>query len=197
MVTIKSQGFTLFEILVVFVIVGLLSILLLQGFSYVLYLRLQFLRQSILLQQDTMQEYWFRTTTQAIIVDYREGEHNFKGDEQQFSGLTLAALDKDVGVPAPFAWQLQTEGGINRLSYQASNGQQWTILEWLGESGHFYYLDAEGKQHSKWPPKFGLDIPQIPRVILFLGHRRQAPFTWLIKLNDRDFIRFDYQKEEF
>ena len=181
-----KTGFTLLEMLVVLVLVSFISVLLLEGFSYVLHLRSNFLSQFEDLQRGALQEYWFRSTTAAIITDYHDGEHIFKGEEHKFSGLTIAALDQSIGVPTAFAWKMEYADGMMLLSYQNNKNETWEISHWFGSTGSFQYMDKDGKWHTNWPPKIGLDIPQIPKIIQFQGQRRNKPLTWIVKLSENN-----------
>ncbi len=192
----SQRGFTLLEMLIVLVIVSIISLLLLQGISYVLYLRYQFIDHLKQLQQNTLQEYWFRSSTQGIITDYYESDYIFKGNSKEFSGLTLASLEEDVGVPLPFSWQLVPQSDQTILRYRNQLGIEWDIFTSEGETT-FRYLDDEGKWHSEWTPKLGTDIPQIPRFISFEGHRNQTPIIWLVKLSEDDRTRRDIRLEDW
>lgn len=194
---LQQAGFTLLEMLVVLVIVSIISVLLIQGISYVLYLRYQFINQLNQLQQSTLQEYWFRNSTEGIIVDYRDSENIFKGNSKEFSGLTLAALEEDVGVPIAFSWQLIPQSDHTILHYHSQLGQEWDIFTSEGNEATFRYLDDEGKWHSEWPPKFGTEIPQIPRFISFEGQKNQTPIIWLVKLSEEDRTRLDIRLEDW
>jgi len=191
------RGFTLLEMLVVLVLVGLISTLLFQGVSYILVMRSRIFVQLNDLRQGVIQEYWFRSSTAAIVTDYEEGEHIFKGDERQFSGLTLAALDAAVGVPTVFSWQLHFDKGMTVLRYQKSQGDYWDVARWRGNQGFFRYRAREGEWHNQWPPSFGADTPQIPRMILVQGQRRQISITWIVKLTEDDMTMIDYRNEGF
>ncbi|MDM8558492.1 prepilin-type N-terminal cleavage/methylation domain-containing protein [Candidatus Parabeggiatoa sp. HSG14] len=193
----RLRGFTLLEVLVVLILVSVISTLLLEGVFHILQLRSRFVTHIYDLQQGAIIEYWFRSSTAAIVTDYREGEHIFKGDEHQFSGLTLAALDVATGVPTNFTWQLQYDGGVTRLRYQNSKDEYWVVAHWLGDEGYFRYMAKDGEWHDKWPPQFGKEPPQIPRLILLQGQRRQTPFTWIVKLAEHNRTRIDYRLEEF
>lgn len=181
-----ALGFTLLEMLVVLMLVSFISALLLEGFSYVLHLRSSFLAQFEDLQRGALQEYWFRSTTSAIITDYHDGKHIFKGDEHSFSGLTLAALDQNIGVPTSFTWKMEYADGIMTLRYQNSKNETWNVSYWFSQAGSFHYMAKDGKWHTSWPPKVGLKIPQIPRVIQLQGQRRNKPLTWIVKLSEND-----------
>ena len=188
------HGFTLLEMLVVLVLISLISMLLLEGVSYVLHLRSGFLTQLEDSQKGTLQEYWFRSTVSAIVTDYRDGEFIFKGEKRELSGLTIASLDNVTGMPSPFAWQLKYANGVMTLHYKNSRGESWEIARWLGAQGHFRYMAADGKWHTKWPP-FGLKTAQIPRIILLLGQRRETPFTWIVKLFENDYTRIETRED--
>ena len=188
---LRLRGFTLLEMLVVLVLVAFVSTLILQGFSFIFQLRSRFLVQLDDLQRGAIQEHWFRSSTAAIVTDYRDGEHIFKGEEREFSGLTLVALDAMMGAPTAFAWQLKYTGGSMVLRYQNSKGEYWEVARWLGEEGYFRYMAKDGEWHSQWPPKFGLISAQIPRAIFLSGRRRQTPLTWIVKLTDYDTTRYD------
>ena len=189
----KYVGFTLLEMLVVLVLVAFISTLILQGFSFTFQLRSRFLEQLDNLQRGAIQEHWFRSSTAAIVTDYINGEHIFKGKEREFSGLTIVALDAKMGVPMNFVWQLKQVDGIMVLRYQNSKGEYWKVTQWLGEEGYFRYMARNGDWYEQWPPKLGIELPQIPHAILFLGQRRQEPLTWIVKLAEHDTTKHDYR----
>jgi general secretion pathway protein J len=192
-------GFTLLEVLVVLIFIALLSTLLFQGITYVLYLRSQFLVQFNQFQQGLMQEYWFRNSIEGIVADYEAGDHIFKGDSQELSGLTLAAIDALPGTPTPFAWQLQFNDEMTILRYKNSQNEFWEIHRWLGKEGYFSYMDIKGDWHRQWPPTLGTKSPQIPRFIRLEGRQGQFPFTWIVKLAEDDQTKIDFRlrKENF
>lgn len=177
--------------LVVLVLVGLISTLLLQGFSYILHLRERFLQQLNDLQQGAIQEYWFRISTSALIANYENADGIFSGNAKQFSGLTVSSLDADGGVPMPVTWQLQYADGKTSLLYQNIQGDKWTIFQWQNDVGEFQYLSADGKWQKKWPPDFGEKPPQLPRAILLTGQKHQSPFTWIVPIVGRDTAPMD------
>jgi len=189
-----KAGFTLLEMLVVLVLVGLMSTLLLQGFSYVLHLRTRFLIHLEDAQQGALKEYWFRSTVAGILADYKDGEHIFQGNERQLSGLTIASLDNVAGMPAAFVWQLHSANDMTTLRYQNSQGEFWEIARWQGNQGRFRYRAVDGKWYERWPPKLGMEPPQLPRLIVLEGIRRQTPFTWVVKMIEHDYSRWDVRE---
>lgn len=192
----SKDGFTLLEVLVVITIAGLISTLLMQGFAYVVHLRSQFLIQLDDLQRGTLQEHWFRSTTAALTPDYNNGKHIFKGDSEQFSGLTLAPLNATTGTPVAFTWRLESKEGFTILSYQDETDNTIEVMRWLGEEGEFTYWSATGESSSAWPPLFGLEPPQLPQLIQLNAKRRHTPLLWLVKLTDRNYTRYDPRIED-
>lgn len=192
-----SSGFTLLEVLVVLVIMGLLSTLLLEGFSFVLTLRVRLLSQLQDVQQSALQEYGFRNSTAALVPDYYNGKNLFQGSEHELSGLTMAPLEASIGELLPFAWQIQHQQGMTTLRYRKSDGEYWEIAHWPGEEGKFLYQDEEGQWHSQWPPhSFSTSVPQLPRLILLQGQRRQIPMTWIVSLTDNTLTVSDLRLQD-
>jgi len=192
-----SRGFTLLEMLVVLVITALISTLLLQGLSYVLYLRAQFLRQLDNLQENELRQHWFRSSTAAILTDYLEGAHIFQGQPRKFSGLTLAALDNRFGIPTALSWRIHYQHGSTQLRYHNHQQQDWLISQWPGDYGSFRYQDTKGQWHTQWPPQLGSEYPQLPQAILLLGQQGQTPVMWLVKLSEYNRSRIDHRLEQF
>jgi hypothetical protein len=57
-------------------------------------------------------------------------------------------------------------------------------------------MAKDGKWHNQWPPQFGAENSQIPRLILLQGLRRQTPFTWIVRLTDYEHTRYDFRLYE-
>jgi general secretion pathway protein J len=203
------KAFTLLEMLVVLMIISLISIVLLQGFTFILHLRDKFLTQLDILQKGALQEYWFRSTTTSLIADYKNGLHLFKGDKTKFEGLTTASLTNDAGVPVPFSWQLVEKAQTISLQYHYypdypkadTEMAYWDIMQWQGDMGTFQYMDKTGDWHSVWPPDF-LDLdpfelkPQLPNAIMFIGQRHGQTISWIVKINARYDSPFDIRASD-
>ncbi|MEM7017377.1 MAG: hypothetical protein AAF512_08575 [Pseudomonadota bacterium] len=193
----KIIGLTLLEMLVVLVLTSLLSLLLFQGLGYALTLRTRFVDQLDNLRQGAIQAHWFRSSTAGLIADYEDtpNNHVFKGDEKSFNGLTLVPLDEYAGVPTLFKWELETRQDMQVLRYHRSNAEVWDIAQWQlrDAESSFRYLGHDGKWHDEWPPRQGLEPPQLPKAIMLSGYRRQQPFTWFVKMTGRYTPKEDYR----
>lgn len=179
-------GFTLLEMLVVLVLVSFISLLLMQGLSFVLQLRTQFVNQIDDLQQGALQEYWFRSTTRSLFPARKETAYVFKGEKTAFSGLTTASLHEPIGMPTAFKWELQPQNDKTILYYYPDwvnqPQEKWQVMEWFGNEGQFQYRDINGTWSDSWPPgKFDF-VTQLPEAILFTAKRRQHQLQWLVSI---------------
>jgi len=193
-----TAGFTLLEMLVVMVIMALISTLLMQGLSYILQVRVRFNQHQLDRYRFDIQSHWFRSSTQALLADYKDIDNNhlFAGKKRLFSGLSTAALDAEMGVPIEFSWRLHPQAGQMQLQYQQQQQKFWTVMQWQGgdqAQGEFRYQDNKGNWHSQWPPALGLKTPQLPVLVSLAGQHRGRPFTWIVHVQGRRDPQYDYR----
>lgn len=176
-------GFTLVEMLVVFVLVGMLSVLLVEGFTYVLDLRGRFIREVTVMREGELQQSWFSDSVESLVVDLPSVHgHAFKGSPHAFSGLSLAALTSPAGVPRMVQWRLRSDNGRVSLVYSSRQRGPWKVLSWQGTRGTFRYLDARGAWHTHWPLQNSTDqqgLPQLPRAIAVRVYQSGKPRLWI------------------
>ena len=191
----KQTGFSLLEILVVMVIMVLLTTVLLQGLDFVMQLRLRFNQQQQQYQRFDLQAFWFRSSSRALLADYEDtlNSYPFKGEAQQFQGLSTAALDNPAGVPTRFSWRLKQTKGKTELQYQQAPKDYWTVMRWPETEAYFSYRDKDGGWHTQWPPTLGLETPQLPVLIQLQGFYDDKPFTWIVKPVGRRDPAADYR----
>lgn len=173
-----QPGFTLVEMLVVLLIVGMVSGLLFDGAAQLMGMQARLERQLIRLRGEAMHADWLRQVVQGLQPDYSDGKQIFKGSPRGFSGLTTNALTSGYSALQPFAVTLTRDGASNRMVLRYGSGSNESILlSWPGERGSLRYLDDRGQAHEEWPPPLGL-WPQIPRGITLEAESDVAP--WLI-----------------
>jgi prepilin-type N-terminal cleavage/methylation domain-containing protein len=208
----KKNGFTLVEVLVVLVLLSLISSLAFEILHQTANLRGQFLDTLEELQQGVIREHWFRSSVAALTPDYPPEQsvvyqarkpYVFVGNEKEFFGLTINALDNDGGIPTPFGWQLEFKENETILRYRNSEEQWWEIMRWVGKEGVFFYQAKDGTWHKQWPPIedkqafenlddiskkiAALDKPaQIPKTILLDGKKDNHPFAWIVRILGKD-----------
>lgn len=173
----KARGFTLLEILVVLLITGLVTTLLMQGLDQVFRLQRHFGVELFNSQQGAMQANWFRETVNGLVPDYPNGDHLFKGDAEQFTGITSAPLDGLAGRQIPFAVRLQFDPRRDETGLRYGLDEESpAVLSWPGQSGKFVYIDSTGERHDRWPPFLG-QWPQLPRAISLESRKSGAVFV--------------------
>ena len=161
----NQTGFTLIEMLVVLIIVGMISGILFQALERAYRLQNRFGMELIDAQQGQMVADWYRQTVQGLYPDYAGGAHSFQGKEQEFSGLTSNPLSENYGAPTAIAWKIISHRKNDVIELVYIEGQkEMPIMSWRGSSARFVYFDEEQTPHDVWPPPLGL-FPQIPKQI--------------------------------
>ncbi len=174
----RQLGFTLVEMLVVLLIVGMVSGLLFDGAAQLIGMQARLERQLISLRGEAMHADWLRQVVQGLQPDYADGKQIFKGSPRGFSGLTSNALSSGYGALQPFEVTLTHDRASNRMVLRYGSGSNTSVLlSWPGERGSLRYLDDRGGAHEVWPPFPGL-WPQVPRGITLEAESDGGP--WLI-----------------
>ena len=164
-------GLTLIEMLVVFVLLGLVSTLLFQatGFFANRYETVQRLHREG--SVTGLQQHWFITAVQALVPYGREARR-FRGHDTAFEGLTLQPLAAEPGMPVGTRWTIDERDGIQAVVYREERGPRAGDIEWslysTAEPGlRFQYADAQGQWRTRWPVE---DAPNdwLPQAIRLL-----------------------------
>lgn len=182
---IAYRGFTLMEVLVVLVLVALISGMLMQGFGYVLRLRLNVTQQLKNQRTEQLQEYWYRNLISGIIVNTIEEKPLFQGDASSLQAQSIATLHAAGGVPQLFSLTLAAQDGAIILRYKISEHEEWILGRWNATDASFSYLDNEGAWVTAWPPKLGLALQQLPNAVQLHIQRQPKPFTWIVAIPGR------------
>ncbi len=175
---IYSRGFTLLEMLVVLIIVGLAAGLLFEGSAQVMGMQSRLEGQLVQLRGTSMRADWLRQLVEGLQPDYQDGKNIFKGSARGFSGLSTNPLSGDYAGLEPFALVLafdQAHGGV-ALRYGDSPDAP-VLMSWQAGRAVLRYWDNQGVAHEDWPPPLGL-WPQLPFGIRVESGPVDAP--WLI-----------------
>lgn len=161
----NQTGFTLIEVLVVLIIVGMVSGILFQALERAYRLQERFGTELFNVQQGQMAADWYRQTVQGLHPDYPDGRSIFQGKQREFSGLTSNPLSNEFGAPTPITWKMRNNrhDGVTELVYLEGE-QETTILTWRGNQARFIYVDEKQISHDNWPPPLGLST-QLPKQI--------------------------------
>ena len=172
------RGFTLVEMLVVLLIVGMAATILFDAAAQVMNIQAHFGTQLTRLRDEAMPADWLRQLVEGLQPDYPNGKQIFKGSPRAMSGLTTNALSAGYGGLEAFSLVLQQDAarGETVLRYGTEKNAP-ELMRWTGDQGRFRYADAKGGLYDAWPPPLG-SWPQLPTAI-YLEGRRDAEL-WLI-----------------
>lgn len=171
------QGFTLIEVLVVLIIVGMTSGVLYQALERAYRLQERFGIELFNEQQGRMAADWYRQSVQGLYPDFPDGQQKFHGDEHEFSGLSSNPLGIEYGAPAPIRWKIQRnpKGGAMELVY-VDGDLETSIIRWSGNKAQFIYLDEKWAAHDRWPPPLGM-ATQLPTQIQIMAQHNGGAIT--------------------
>ncbi len=163
----RAAGFTLIEVLVVLILVGLISAILMEGMEQTFWVSGHFDSQIHAMQAGAMATDWYRETVEGLQPDFTGEPDVFSGAARQFSGLTTDPLSDQYGAPLAFTISLDYDADRDetRLVY-GTGTHATTLMTWPGTAGKFQYEDTQGAVHDAWPPPLGGPWPQLPTAIL-------------------------------
>ena len=172
-----SQGFTLFEMLVVILLTGMIATILFQGLNQIYRLQTHFDAELDHNRKDAMLADWYRQVITGLKPDQKDGQNKFSGDAQRLQGQTTSPLDLSKGV-IPFVLQLRynRQTDTTHLEYIA-NEKNTPLLTWAGKQGKLAYLDVGQQEYDQWPPPMVREPQQIPAAIRLDAMRDQQKWT--------------------
>ena len=170
----RAAGFTLLEMLVVLVLVGLVSGIVFEALHQVFRLQSRFGTELNDAREGAMLADWFRASVEGLLPDHADGKHRFAGSATRMAGLTAQPVTADFGAASEFSWEIvRAPDGGSVLRYSAAGARQ-DVLSWSGDPGRFVYLDAKGGEHDTWPPAMK-DAPQTPGAVRLEVERQGEP----------------------
>lgn len=163
---LRQSGFTLLELIVVLMIVSFISVLLMQGLTYVSKVNDSFLGQGTQRQHRMLAMNWFRDAVSNLVLpEADEQDWRFKGDERSFEGATLQAADRRYGIPARFAFRLEDNPrGTQFIYVRMAENSRWPLIQLEGKAV-FHYLDQLGQWQPKWPPSPNM-VDMLPLAVV-------------------------------
>jgi prepilin-type N-terminal cleavage/methylation domain-containing protein len=171
----RAAGFTLIEMLVVLLIVGMTTTLLFQMLSQTFRMQRYAGIQITDARQGTMEADWFRQLVNGLQPDYAGAKNVFSGAARKLTGLSNNPLTTDYGAPVPITLVLayDADNDLTRLFYGPETDGT-PVMAWHHDIGRLVYVDAAGDNHDTWPPAMGL-WPQLPQAIRLEFEEEQGP----------------------
>ena len=152
---VYAGGLSLVELLVVFVLLGLVSTLLLQGLGFFSAQYEAVERWRVKGDEAELRQHWFLSTVHGLLP-YGVQARRFRGTATGFAAITLQSLAGEPGMPVTVRWSLEDRGGVAAIIYEevpvpGRDGVAWTVAD-LTEPGYgFQYADTRGRWNGGWP----------------------------------------------
>lgn len=152
----SQRGLSLLELLVVFVIISMVSVVLIQGFGFglALYERVESRGQRV--AGEVLAAEWFRRVNRALVAATEPGQ-SLIGDDRGFEAETLNPLLGRAGLPVQVSWLIDR----GQLIYR--EGDVPLIIAPVAPGAEIAYRDAGGNLHGHWPLDPGDD--ELPAAI--------------------------------
>jgi len=149
----RHSGFTLFEVIVVLVITGLISVVLIQGLGIVLTARTSFASKILDVDRIVLKQNLLLDPLRGVVPDYSDRPYVFKGTSRELRGLTVRTLEERMGTPTGFTFKLDYLSGRDEtvVIYQEEARDPVEIVSWKGNSGALSYRDRTGEWSEIWP----------------------------------------------
>lgn len=157
----KDHGFTLLEILIVIIITTLIGGMLIQGLSQSLLIQNKLQQSLTILQQQILTNEWFKQSTKSLLITY--SEQQFIGKKNEFTGISLQALNTESGIPMIISWSINTQNQVQQLIYKEAQDKVWIVRQWDHTANnalevYFQYRNSEGLWYDHWPVKTGISF---------------------------------------
>lgn len=175
----RPRGFTLLEMLVVLILVGLITGILFQALNQVFRMQSHFGDEATLMRQNAMLADWFRQLIEGVQPDYEDGKNKFQATERRIKAQSTNPLNPGQGALAPFILELRfdSQSGETQLRY-GEDANAPVIMSWPGDAGRFVFLDVGKAEYERWPPPMVKKPVQIPAAIRLEGRREGKP--WIL-----------------
>ena len=168
------KGFTLIEMLVVLLISGMALTLGFQALDQWRQAQASISSAGGDIREMALTESWLRDEAQGLIA---LDDSPLKGTRDGMSGVTLNPLLGLQGGATPFEWKLTHMGnGQAPVLEVREDGHLLALALPEGGEARLSYYAKDGKEHSEWPPRLGLQ-EHIPAMIVL---------TMKSKTGDRD-----------
>lgn len=168
----RAGGFTLVEMLVVLIIVGMISAIVATSYQRILDIRVRLAAFLDGTDAPTLVAGWFRNSVEGLVADQKGGANVFGGTAQRFVGLSVAPIDGPPGVPTRIAWDLAFDPALSRtaLRYRREDRQAMIVASWPGDRGRLLYCTPQIQCSDSWPPAAlsdaGEAVSQLPALVI-------------------------------
>ena len=186
----KVVGFTLVEILITMIIVGLVSATLLQSAMTLFNNYVSVSDKYENLQRSRLPDHWYRSSVEGLIISL---DQEFTGEGDYFVGYSLSSLNQSNGLLTKIRWSLRREGDWVKLEIAENDSQAIEVTRWQATAATFSYQGPEGVLQDNWPASKD-EAPQLPLAIHlnFIDEHSQT-YALVASTELRRFSKPDYR----
>ena len=187
-----GAGMTLLEMLVVFVLVALLSVLVVQGAGFFLGSYQAIVRANHGVARDALQWRWFAASVRGMVAS-QLAARRFQGAPDALEGLTLQPVVGEPGLPVKVRWMLrESTSGAVLVYREGEDASGEKAIEWtlpVPETGRgpplaaglaFQYADRLGGWQDAWPLPYS-PRERLPRAVRIVAETGEA--LWFVRLD--------------
>ena len=186
----RHLGFSLIEILVVFILLSLIMGLLSQTFSVFMkaYFQINALEKDLF--EEEIYSTWFRESVSSA-VPFRDKSLGFYGDEKNIRFATADSLSGPQGEIKVATWTIDSFSGVANLLYGEKGATSLVLGEWKDSEANFAFRGDSLDWRSTWPPENASPGLLPSRVKINLsGEREREIFAGIVT---RKTPRYDYR----
>jgi len=166
-VTRASAGYSLIEVLITLVIVGMITGLLFDGIGGAARLSLRVSDEADRLERAIIASDWWRMSIVGNAPNEAGLPSGLYGNQYVMTVNTLAPLHARVGAQRVIVWRMSQEAGRWRLTYQHDDQTPWLVAETIRAAPHFTYCcDANGQWVDEW---IATDPPRLVALVDFFS----------------------------
>ncbi len=177
-----QKAFTLVEMLVVMVIVGLLITVIMQGFGYSMGMYQRVVRVQKNAYSEVLAYNWLRSTLGSQVAA-RPKDRGLEGSVNSLSTYTYEPLIEQAGLKTRIEWQLVQSGDAVSLEYREGEAT-FAIYRWPESTGQFEYLDEKGQWRNHWPAE-KTDFPVLPESVRVLINTGKEARNYVVSITTR------------
>lgn len=177
-----QKAFTLVEMLVVMVIVGLLITVIMQGFGYSMGMYQRVVRTQKNAYSEVLAYNWLRATLGSQVAA-RPKDRGLEGGVNSLSTYTYEPLVEQAGLKTRIDWLLVQDGNNVRLDYREGT-TLFAVYRWSDSRAAFEYMDEKGQWRNHWSAEKS-DLPPLPQAIRLSINTDNETRNYVISLATR------------
>jgi general secretion pathway protein J len=180
--SLAQKAFTLVEMLVVMVIVGLLITVIMQGFGYSMAMYQRVVRTQKSAYSEVLVYNWLRSTLGSQVA-MRPKDRGLEGASDSLSTYTYEPLVDQPGLKTRVDWRLVQDRNVVSLEYHEGS-TVFAVYRWPESTGAFEYMDEKGHWINHWPAEKS-DLPPLPQSVRLLINTGKETRNYVVSVATR------------